>query len=90
MSLCEERWRWDGCDVIVGMQDVDFFLLVWRWPTLSTGRFLQTHSADDILFGNTFDRPLKLPWGSGAALKFMKYALLPPLLVAVLTFHLSQ
>ena len=29
--------------------------------------------ADDVMFGNTFDRPLKLPWGSGAALKFMKY-----------------
>ena len=28
--------------------------------------------ADDVMFGNTFDRPLKLPWGSGAALKFMK------------------
>ena len=25
------------------------------------------------MFGNTFDRPLKLPWGSGAALKFMQY-----------------
>lgn len=37
-----------------------------------TGRFLEHHSSDDILFGNTFDRPLKLPWGSGAALKFMK------------------
>lgn len=36
------------------------------------GRFLQEYSADDILFGNTFDRPLKLPWGSSAALRFMK------------------
>ena len=27
------------------------------------------------MFGNTFDRPLKLPWGSGAALKFMKWVL---------------
>lgn len=41
--------------------------------TVHVGRFLQTYSADDILFGNTFDRPLRLPWGSGAALKFMKY-----------------
>ena len=40
---------------------------------MSTGRFLQHHSADEILFGNTFDKPLKLPWGSGAALKFMQY-----------------
>ena len=37
------------------------------------GRFLEHYLADDILFGNTFDRPLHLPWGSGAALKFMKY-----------------
>jgi hypothetical protein len=36
------------------------------------GRFLQTYSADEIMFGNTFDRPLRLPWGSSAALKFMK------------------
>jgi hypothetical protein len=36
------------------------------------GRFLRPISADDVLFGNTFDRPLKLPWGSGAALKFMQ------------------
>jgi hypothetical protein len=38
----------------------------------SLGRFLVPHSADDILFGNTFDHPLKLPWGMGAVLKFMK------------------
>jgi len=37
------------------------------------GRFLRPISADDVLFGNTFDRPLKLPWGSAAALKFMQY-----------------
>ncbi|KAI9452505.1 hypothetical protein F5148DRAFT_1289581 [Russula earlei] len=37
------------------------------------GRFLRPISADDVLFGNTFDRPLKLPWGSGAALKFMHF-----------------
>ncbi|GLB42078.1 putative DUF1769-domain-containing protein [Lyophyllum shimeji] len=36
-------------------------------------RFLNPISADDVLFGNTFDRPLSLPWGSGAALRFMKY-----------------
>lgn len=36
------------------------------------GRFLKEYSSDDILFGNTFDRPLNLPWGSGVALKFMK------------------
>jgi hypothetical protein len=42
-----------------------------------TGRFLRPTSADDVLFGNTFDRPLKLPWGSSAALKFMQYVSLP-------------
>ncbi len=46
------------------------------------GRFLQTHCADDILFGNVFDRPLKLPWGFGAALKFMKYVALIPCVAA--------
>jgi len=43
------------------------------WSIQVQGRFLEHHSADDILFGNTFDRPLKLPWGSSAALKFMNY-----------------
>lgn len=37
------------------------------------GRFLQPYTADDIMFGNTFDRALKLPWGTSAALKFMRY-----------------
>lgn len=41
------------------------------WSIQVQGRLLQKHSADDVLFGNTFERPLKLPWGSGAALKFM-------------------
>jgi len=44
-----------------------------------TGRFLRPISADDVLFGNTFDRPLKLPWGSSAALKFMQYVPYPTL-----------
>ena len=39
---------------------------------LFQGRFLVPTSADDILFGNTFDRPLKVPWGTGAILKFMQ------------------
>jgi hypothetical protein len=42
------------------------------WSIQVKGRFLQDVNSDDVLFGNTFDRPLKLPWGSGAALKFMK------------------
>ena len=36
------------------------------------GRFLVPTSADDILFGNTFDMPLKLPWGTNTLLKFMQ------------------
>lgn len=43
------------------------------WSIQVQGRFLQASSADDIMFGNTFDKRLKLPWGSGVALKFMKY-----------------
>lgn len=39
------------------------------------GRFLREYSADDLLFGNVFERPFKLPWGFGAALKFMQYVL---------------
>lgn len=47
-------------------------LLILTCDVASSGRFLRPISADDVLFGNTFDRPLKLPWGSGAALKFMQ------------------
>ncbi|TFY68722.1 hypothetical protein EVG20_g3449 [Dentipellis fragilis] len=43
------------------------------WSIQVQGRFLKSYSADNVMFGNTFDRPLKLPWGSGAALKFMKF-----------------
>ncbi|KAF8887341.1 hypothetical protein BD779DRAFT_1611562 [Infundibulicybe gibba] len=43
------------------------------WSIQMRGRFLVPCSADDILFGNTFDKPLKLPWGSSAAFKFMQY-----------------
>jgi len=55
------------------------------WSIQVQGRFLQPHSADDILFGNTFDRPLKLPWGAGAALKFMNF--IDPTLEHDLTSH---
>ncbi|OCH84510.1 DUF1769-domain-containing protein [Obba rivulosa] len=37
------------------------------------GRFLRRYTADDVVFGNIFERPLKLPWGFGAALKFMRF-----------------
>ncbi|TFY56850.1 hypothetical protein EVJ58_g7383 [Rhodofomes roseus] len=43
------------------------------WSIQVQGRFLQPHSADDVLFGNVFERPLKLPWGFSAALKFMHF-----------------
>lgn len=45
------------------------------WSIQVKGRFLKDVRSDNVLFGNTFDRPLKLPWGSGAALKFMKYVI---------------
>ena len=65
-------------------------LLMWKSAlTTSAGRFLQPVSSDDVLFGNTFERPLKLPWGSGAALKFMKCVVfvLDLLFLLVLTRH---
>ncbi|KXN89352.1 hypothetical protein AN958_05850 [Leucoagaricus sp. SymC.cos] len=43
------------------------------WSIQVRGRFLIPCSADDILFGSTFDRRLRLPWGIGAVLKFMNY-----------------
>jgi hypothetical protein len=44
---------------------------------IPAGRFLQSVTADDVLFGNTFDRPLQLPWGSSAAFRFMTCAPTP-------------
>jgi hypothetical protein len=43
------------------------------WSIQVQGRFLEHYTADDVLFGNTFDRPLTLPWGASAVLKFMHY-----------------
>ncbi|KAF9530268.1 hypothetical protein CPB83DRAFT_851276 [Crepidotus variabilis] len=43
------------------------------WSIQVQGRFQESFSSDDILFGNTFDHPLKLPWGTSAVLKFMNY-----------------
>jgi hypothetical protein len=42
------------------------------WSIQAQGRFLRSYTADDILFGNTFDDPISLPWGSGAVLALMK------------------
>ncbi|KAH9933766.1 uncharacterized protein B0H18DRAFT_600935 [Fomitopsis serialis] len=43
------------------------------WSIQVQGRFSKQYSADDVLFGNVFERPLKLPWGFSAALKFMNF-----------------
>ncbi|KIP07291.1 hypothetical protein PHLGIDRAFT_425605 [Phlebiopsis gigantea 11061_1 CR5-6] len=43
------------------------------WSIQVQGRFLQEHSADEILFGNVFDRALPIPWGFSAILSFMQY-----------------
>jgi len=58
------------------------------WSIQTQGRFLSPRSSDDVLFGNIFERPLKLPWGTGAALKFMKY--IDPTLSHDLTCTASQ
>jgi len=58
-------------------QEVEYFQRGDRsgvtWSIQVQGRFLSPRSANDVLFGNIFERPLKLPWGTGAALKFMKF-----------------
>jgi len=41
------------------------------WSVAFQGRFLEEISADELMFGNTFDRPISLPWGSSAVLSFM-------------------
>ncbi|EKM58022.1 uncharacterized protein PHACADRAFT_116588 [Phanerochaete carnosa HHB-10118-sp] len=43
------------------------------WSIQVQGRFLRELSANDILFGNIFDRPLAIPWGFSAILAFMQY-----------------
>ncbi|KAF8627911.1 hypothetical protein AX15_004174 [Amanita polypyramis BW_CC] len=43
------------------------------WSIQVSGRFLVSHNVDDIMFGNIFDRRLRLPRGSSAAFKFMKF-----------------
>ena len=42
---------------------------------LDVGRFLRPTNADDCVFGNTFDKPIRdrLPFGTGAALKAISY-----------------
>ncbi|TCD67432.1 hypothetical protein EIP91_012404 [Steccherinum ochraceum] len=43
------------------------------WSIQFQGRFLQPHSADDILVGAVFDRPMTLPWGFSAVTAFMQF-----------------
>lgn len=43
------------------------------WSIQAQGRFLRPYTGDDVLFGNTFDDPLELPWGSGPVLKLMSH-----------------
>lgn len=42
---------------------------------MSQGRFLKPTSADDIMFGNVFEKPIRdsLPWGTAIAMRFIKY-----------------
>ncbi|KAI8972866.1 DUF1769-domain-containing protein [Trametes punicea] len=58
-----------------GIEDSDYFRKRSgvTWSIQVQGRFLREYSADDLLFGNVFERPFKLPWGFGAALKFMHF-----------------
>ncbi|OXG17580.1 hypothetical protein C367_05068 [Cryptococcus neoformans Ze90-1] len=39
------------------------------------GKFLEDLTADEVVFGNTFERPIKdsLPWGTSVATKFMYF-----------------
>ncbi|KAJ1311413.1 hypothetical protein OPQ81_009903 [Rhizoctonia solani] len=43
------------------------------WSIGIQGRFLREINGNDILFGNVFDKPLKLPWGFGTALSLAQY-----------------
>jgi len=43
------------------------------WSIQFRGRFLKEMTLDDVIFGNVFDRSIKLPYGSSVALKFMKH-----------------
>jgi len=40
------------------------------WSIQVQGRFLKPVCANDIMFGNTFEAPPKMPWGTSAALQF--------------------
>ncbi|KAI0659685.1 DUF1769-domain-containing protein [Cubamyces menziesii] len=58
-----------------GIEDSDYFRKRSgvTWSIQVQGRFLREYNADELLFGNIFERPFKLPWGFSAALKFMNF-----------------
>lgn len=68
----EDRQGITWCTQVRGVCRHFFEFVIPLEFTPASGRFLKPYSADDVLFGNTFDRPLKLPWSTGAVLKFMK------------------
>jgi hypothetical protein len=46
----------------------------YTYAIVVRGRFTQPVSADDVLFGNVFEKPIRdsLPWGTAIATKFMQ------------------
>ncbi|KAL9061270.1 MAG: hypothetical protein Q9162_000144 [Coniocarpon cinnabarinum] len=54
----------------------DLYSIAFRFTLKDTGEEL---TADDLLFGNDFDEPIRdsLPWGTGTALKIVKSAIDP-------------
>ncbi|KAA1129061.1 hypothetical protein PGTUg99_026933 [Puccinia graminis f. sp. tritici] len=64
-------------DVVTRLNIADELSLALENTVLggTLGRFLQPTSADDCVFGNTFDKPIRdrLPFGTGAALKAISY-----------------
>lgn len=56
------------------------------WSIQFQGRFLQSHSANDILFGNIFDKPLNLPsYVTTPALALMEWVISSALFFSILT-----
>ncbi|GAA5963675.1 hypothetical protein JCM3765_003540 [Sporobolomyces pararoseus] len=56
-------------------EDVPFTGDKDTWSIAFEGKFKQNVTVDDILFGNTWEKPIKsfLPYGTSAALRFVKY-----------------
>ncbi|KAG8883015.1 hypothetical protein FRB97_007389 [Tulasnella sp. 331] len=43
------------------------------WSIQVQGRFLKPVTANDVLFGNTFSQPPRMPWGTSVALQFASF-----------------